>query len=121
MTADDDLNEVEACERRLLNPATRSSREDLDSLIADECVEFGRSGREWNKVEILESLPAEPVLQVEIDSIRRRKLSDEIVLITYRSRRVTNERDFCTLRSSVWQRREEGWKLVFHQGTPTQL
>jgi hypothetical protein len=40
-------------------------------------------------------------------------VSDDVVLVTY----------LCAdaLRSSVWRRRPEGWRLLYHQGTQSPL
>ncbi|MEW6472380.1 MAG: hypothetical protein AB1679_08915 [Actinomycetota bacterium] len=40
-------------------------------------------------------------------------LGDDVILLTYRARRP----DRVSLRSSLWVRGAEGWKLLFHQGT----
>jgi hypothetical protein len=43
----------------LLKPEIRSSIESLSSLIADDFIEFGSSGRIYNKADVLEELPKE--------------------------------------------------------------
>jgi len=112
------LAEVEALERRLLDPRTRSSGKNLDELIADDFFEIGRSGRMWTKGEILKSLPQEQGLKIEMDSVQSRRIGKDIILITYRSRRVGVAQAAAALRSSIWQRRDNKWQVIFHQGTP---
>ena len=46
-----------ALERKLLDPDVRASSQELDRLIADDFVEFGSSGRIWNKRDVLSALP----------------------------------------------------------------
>jgi len=115
---DEDFEEVVALERRLLDPATRSSRIDLDELIADDFFEVGRSGRVWTKGEILESLLREQGPTIEIDSVRPRGICQDVILVTYRSRRVGTAQAAPALRSSIWRRRDKKWQILFHQGTP---
>ena len=44
-----------------------------------------------------------------------------VALLTYRSAHINQlgELGRHTLRASLWQWTQEGWKLRFHQGTPT--
>jgi hypothetical protein len=46
-------------EERLLRPDVRSSAEQLDKLLADEFIEFGSSGRVFNKEQIIGTLAYE--------------------------------------------------------------
>ena len=117
MTHNEQHAVVEALERRLLNPRVRSSRTDLDELIADDFIEFGRSGHVWTKNTILESLSKAPLVDIEIDSVQCRQISENAILITYRSRQVGEDQPAETLRSSIWQRQGDGWQVIFHQGT----
>lgn len=117
MTLDEQHSAVETLERRLLNPRIRSSGTDLDELIADDFVEFGRSGRVWTKSAIIESLSQAPSVEVEIASVQCRHICDSAILITYRSKRVGEDQSADTLRSSIWQRRGDVWQIIFHQGT----
>jgi hypothetical protein len=118
---DGDLAEVEALERRLLDPGTRSSSEALHKLIDDDFIEIGRSGRIWTKSEIVEELLEEQSLEIEMDSVQSRRIGEDVILIIYRSRRVGVAQTADAIRSSIWQRRKKNWQIVFHQGTPAQL
>ena len=111
------LAEVEALERRLLEPAVRSSRKALNELLADEFVEFGSSGRVWNRSEIIADLLAESKSEIEMDCVQARHIGENVILLTYRSRRVAEPESAAALRSSLWRRQEGSWKLTFHQGT----
>lgn len=118
MSQSKELAEVESLERRLLDPQTRGSKPQLDALIADNFQEFGRSGRMWQKPEIIDSLSQAPDLNVAIDGIQSRQIGNDVVLITYTSRHIDEESETLTFRSSIWQRHDEPWKIVFHQATP---
>ena len=82
----------------------------LLSLIADDFVEFGRSGRVWTRDSIRELLEGSPGPPVPIDRFEVAELGDGVALVTYRAALAN--------RSSVWVRRDGRWQLRFHQGTP---
>ena len=50
---------IQQLEEQLLQPGDRHSVQTLDALLADEFLEFGSSGRTYDKQQILESLPNE--------------------------------------------------------------
>jgi len=47
-------------ERRLLMPGTRRSPEQLAALLCDDFVEFGSSGKAYDKAGIIAALSAQP-------------------------------------------------------------
>ena len=117
VTKSDQCGIVEALERRLLEPAVRSSSKELDELLAEDFLEFGSSGRVWTRSEIVAELLTESGSEIEIDSARSRHISEDVILLTYRSMRVGDTDAAAALRSSIWQRQGGIWKLIFHQGT----
>jgi hypothetical protein len=47
-------------------------------------------------------------------------ISADAVLLTYRTERLADGKPpRHVLRSSIWKRTDAGWKMLFHQGTPT--
>ena len=48
-------------EERLLQPDVRKSVKDVMDLLADEFIEFGSSGRVFDKQQIINSLQNEPI------------------------------------------------------------
>ncbi len=119
MTKEDCLAAVETLERGLLEPSVRSSAQALEALLADEFVEFGSSGRVWTRQEIIADLLEQPTSIIEIDSVESRHIGEETVLITYRTRRAGETDANEAIRSSIWQRQGNNWKIIFHQGTRT--
>lgn len=107
---------LETLERQLLEPQVRKSSA-VSELLAEEFVEFGSSGRQFNKVQILAALQSEASTKVSASQFKVRLLSSQVALVTYRAQR-HSEPPVHTLRSSIWQQREGQWKMVFHQGTP---
>jgi glyoxylase I family protein len=83
----------------------------LMSLIDDDFVEFGRSGRVWTRETIREVLEGPPTDPVPIAGFEVALLADDVALATYRAAGAN--------RSSVWVRRDGAWKMRFHQGTPS--
>ena len=58
MQIEDHLRQLE--EKRLLDPAVRKNAQLVSSLLADDFIEFGSSGRVFNKASIIEDLKNEP-------------------------------------------------------------
>ncbi|QJY47102.1 DUF4440 domain-containing protein [Pseudonocardia broussonetiae] len=115
MTDDPDLQDVIARERRLHDPAVRRAPEVAGELLDPDFREFGASGRVWDRASILAMMASSddgpPVVADEWCATR---LADDVVLLTYRTRRA----DRTALRSSLWRRSGGGpWRVVFHQAT----
>lgn len=117
----EDFALVESLERRLLDPESRELGQAFNELLDDAFFEIGRSGRVFDKEAILKSETNSGKPIVEIDSVRCRYLSDNTILMNYRSWRVNCADSAKSLRTSIWQRSNQSWRLVFHQGTPTEL
>jgi len=113
------LSELE-CE--LHQPKCRSDRERLTQLLDPDFKEFGRSGASYTRDDTLMLLPTElepPKIHAQDFAVQ--KLSDSIVLLTYRSAHVNSSGELFrhTNRASIWRLNSSGWQMVFHQGTPT--
>jgi hypothetical protein len=108
-------------EEQLLHPSVRKDPTLLSALIADDFLEFGASGRVYDKAAVLSALasepPAPPVILSDFDT---RPLADNVVLVTYRTARpnTSGESIASVQRSSIWVRRNTRWQITFHQGTP---
>lgn len=115
----DKSREIEELERCLLDPATRASSATLDTLLADDFMEIGASGRIFYKADTLASLPAEAGdWTYHLSDFAVRQLSADTILATYRLltfRKAAPERR--TLRSSIWRNDNGAWRMIFHQGT----
>ena len=107
-------------ETELLGSEARSNPERLDRLLSDQFVEFGSSGRIFDKPAIMAELRNEPVSSGTARTGRNfsvRTLSKDTALVTYVAMRRTGDNIAESLRSSIWQREGSGWALLFHQGT----
>ena len=107
-------------ETSLHKRSTRNSRNKVTDLIADDFVEFGKSGGTFNKRDTLDGLEGETVdLQVKVSDFTARELSPEVVLVTYTAVMLDSDKTtkVATNRSSVWVLRDDRWQMTFHQGT----
>lgn len=110
-------------EQQLLEPAVRSSRTLVSDLLADDFIEFGSSGRVYDKSVTVDALALESdqetSYRLEVSDFSARQLAVDTVLVTYRCLRQETKSSTPrnTLRSSIWQRIDGRWQMSFHQGT----
>ncbi len=90
------------------------STEQLNQLIADDFLEFGSSGRVYNKQDCIKSDDSPRKFSVSNFSIK--ELAKDVMLATYN----TIEDGAVSLRSSIWKRYGDEWQMTFHQGTKVQ-
>ena len=113
------LRELE-CELHELS--TRRNRERLAQLLHPTFREFGRSGAVGSREEVIAHLLAETEPpKVIAQGFVVLELAPSVVLLTYQSAHVsaTGSLERHANRASVWLREDSGWRMVFHQGTPT--
>lgn len=116
------LSTLRELECELHQPQCRGDRERLTQLLAPDFREFGRSGASYTRDDTLMLLPTDPEPpQIHAQDFAVNKLSDSIALLTYRSAHVNTAGELFrhTNRSSIWRLDSSGWRMVFHQGTPT--
>lgn len=107
-------------ELSLMQPEIGLHPEYAETHLAEDFCEFGSSGKVFDKSTAQEALrrpdadSASP--RPELSDFRIQNLADTIVLVTYRI--PPSDGRSATLRSSLWRRGNDGWRMVFHQGTP---
>jgi hypothetical protein len=106
--------ELENLEMQLLDPDVRSNKDALERLLHDDFIEFGSSGRVYQKRMLIDMVTSEEHARVIIRDFAIRQLSEGTALVTYRSVGQAGQE---ARRSSVWVNQEGRWRLVFHQGT----
>ncbi len=117
------LAHLRALEVELHRPAARSDAARLDALLHPDFLEFGRSGRSYSKADVIDQLVASPApATVVSDRFSLRLLAPNVGLLTYRAAHLAADGalERHALRSSIWQRDGDGWRMSFHQGTPTE-
>lgn len=102
-------DEVLRLELRLLDPAVRADRAQVERLLHPEFREIGASGRLWGRDEIIAALEADPGSGATASEVDVRLVAEGVALLTY----ATGD----ARRSSLWVLGEDGWRVLFHQGT----
>lgn len=109
-----------ALEQELLSPQVRSAAEKLDRLLAQEFVEFGSSGRIYDKQSIIRALTqSESVENFQIEGFKIVTESDDTALVSYACKALSAAGEVVrkSNRSSLWKLIDGGWQMFFHQGT----
>jgi hypothetical protein len=106
-------DEVIALELRLLEPAVRADRDEVERLLHRDFREIGASGRLWDRASMVTALAEDPGTAATASEVEARVVADGVVLITY----VAESASGRSRRSSLWVRGDDGWRVLFHQGT----
>ena len=115
------LSELVAREPIFHRPEFGTTRADFERMMADGFWETGASGRRYSREFVLQelerrfSVPHEDVWEAR--EFLCRKLADDVYLLTYT---LLQDRRRLTRRATIWQKAEDGWKIVYHQGTIVQ-
>ena len=111
--------ELRRLEVAMTQPDIRRSREAMLGFLSEEFVEFGGSGRVFHRESILELLAAQPPVEIGIEGFEARWLAPGLALATYRAGYADPSSGVFvrSLRSSIWRRDDDRWRIVFHQGT----
>lgn len=119
MNTEELRSEIFELEFTLQKPVNRQSSAKLEELLADQFVEFAADGKRYDKKEIISSLAEEEgQTNFEMTDFRVMELSDSVVLATYNATKITSGKEEGeSLRSSIWEKKESGWRMIFHQGT----
>jgi hypothetical protein len=113
------LEELRSSELSALDPTVRSSPGLLSRLLADDFIEFGSSGKIYDKQQIIDQLQSRSSAEYSVTNLQVELLSSSIALVTYRcfrSSQIDRGKNI-SLRSSIWRKGNESWQMVFHQGT----
>ena len=109
-------------ERTLHQPTVRRDSSRLQDLLHESFVEFGYSGASYNRERVIDLLASdESGYQVLSRDFEVASLGTHAALLTYRSASIDGHGEVSRYarRASVWALTPSGWKLRFHQGTPT--
>jgi len=106
-------------EKSLLTLEVRHSEFELRKRIAPGFKEIGASGAYFGIDSILERLPTEQSWSAVVQDFEFTQHSEEICQLIFRAFIMGNDTDEGTysLRSSLWQKFGDEWKIIFHQGT----
>ncbi|WP_045726954.1 DUF4440 domain-containing protein [Xanthomonas sp. GPE 39] len=112
--------ELVALELELLEPTLRAWSKRVADLLHGAFLEFGTSASRFDKLAMLQARSVQAsgfVYRVfEMDA---QALAPALVQLRDRSERGGgSEPPQQALHSSLWQRRDRRWRMLFHQGTP---
>jgi ribonuclease HI len=107
------LDEVVALELRLLDPEVRADRGEVERLLHPDFREIGASGRLWDRDSMVAALARDPGTGATASEMVAREVADGAVLVTYVAESAAGR----SRRSSLWVRCEDGWRVLFHQGS----
>lgn len=102
-----------ALELLLAQVSGEAGQQTAAELLDEGFTEIGASGRHYDRMEALAAIKAREAQPITLINLTIRVLGERITLVTYES---TGLRP--AMRSSIWKLQKDGWKLVFHQGTP---
>lgn len=111
------VEELRAREPIFHRPELGTTRADFEAQTATDFWEVGASGRRYSRAFVLATLekraanPADDPW--ETSEFHCRLLCENTFALTYTLR----QRARVTRRLTIWRKEEEGWKILFHQGT----
>jgi len=98
---------------------SRFDRDHMDSLLAAEFVEIGRSGRLWKRGGTLDVEPGRIGATIPLPGFTINQLGPDVALVTYTSE-TGPDGAISAKRCSIWRRIDSDWQLAYHQGTATE-
>jgi hypothetical protein len=115
---DSDIDQILRREASLDTVSVRAVPDTVLAILDEEFVEIDRVGRIWNAAGVSEALSrnTEPH-DGDMESTRVVRLSDDVYLVTYSSQNTSPSGDDLIRHTSVWVRKDGGWRVVFHQQT----
>lgn len=106
----------------LLKPEVRSSKKELNMLLADNFLEIPSTGIPYDKSHALSRIPDEISPEFTQQDYELRVLSESVAQLVYRATiKLQNEETIAySQRNSIWKLTDGKWQILFHQGTPCQ-
>ena len=102
-------------------PEFGTTRADFEAMTAESFWEVGASGRRYSREFVLDTLErrfSAPHSDIwETSDFECLQLGENVYLTTYT---LVQDRARVTRRATIWQKREDGWKILYHQGTIVQ-
>ncbi len=111
-----DYQELLKLEQSLWISETRFDQEYMNNLLTPDFFEFGRSGKIYNREQILSPRPQPINAAFPLKNFKVELITPEVAQVTYVSEVMYDKLEIGN-RSSIWLKTPTGWKLRFHQGT----
>ena len=90
-------------EKSLLRHDVRTSREKLGSLLANDFIEYGTSGRIYDKESTLKDLPSALQTDFLVTDFTVRELSPHVAIVNYKTEKSVEGQKIISLRTSIWK------------------
>jgi hypothetical protein len=110
---------LQKLEESLWRRETRFDRGYMSEILAADYFEIGRSGRVYARQPTLDAPAGDIEAELPLPDLRMRHLDAGVVLATYRSEDRYGGKVRIARRCSIWSQTPDGWRLRFHQGTPS--
>jgi hypothetical protein len=105
-------------EKKLLDPKVRKSKRELEQLFSDDFLEFGKSGKVYDKKQVITGLLNETFdIKYTPTNFNGQTLSPSVIHLTYDLEEDNGLVKTHSLRTSIWIKKDEKWEINFHQGT----
>ena len=115
------LSELSSREPIFHRPEFGTTRADFEAMTAEDFWEVGASGRSYSREFALETLEQRfSALHDDVwetSDFQCRQLAEGVYLLTYT---LVQDRKRVTRRATIWRKYEDGWKILYHQGTIVQ-
>lgn len=108
---------LRALEESLWREETRYDRTHLESVLAPGFLEFGMSGRRYDRDAIIEAEFGPIGAWLPLEDFTVMLVRPDLALVTYVSEDEADGPRRAN-RMSLWDRAGGRWQLPFHQGTP---
>jgi len=113
-----ELSSIILNEKLLMQDHVRNDPAMIAELLKENFIEFTSSGKQYNYSFGDTFGSSASIIEIEDKSIKTIIINDETVLILYVAKKSDpNGEVIRSNRSSVWNKQDGKWKLVFHQGT----
>ncbi|MGT2906661.1 nuclear transport factor 2 family protein [Streptococcus dentiloxodontae] len=111
-------NKLFQLEQGFLNPSSQSNQDWLNRTIHDDFIEIGKSGRIYNKQEVIAALTDRKTGEIaEMLKFDCRQIDRKTWLVHYQ----TKHSALSAYRTSIWLTDEADPQLYFHQATKQNL
>jgi hypothetical protein len=115
------LHELIAREPIFHRPEFGTTRKDFQKMLAQDFWEVTASGRRLSREFVLNTLESRYTIPTEdvweIEDFRCQQIAAENYLVSY----TLFQGERVTRRTTIWRRTADGWKILYHQGTPAPL
>lgn len=113
------FDQIKKLELELLTLSARTSKKRLTELLANDFYEFAKDGKKYSKREIIKILPKCPEEKIVTSKFEIKEIAKDTALVSYVAARevVKTKEKTRTLCSSIWQKRNDAWQMIFFQGT----